>query len=291
MSPRALAVRWTCERFADCKFWTFTFPTCTTYEAGSVIWDRLRRRIIREWPECRLLRVYEMHPGGHGLHIHAVTPDWLSVRRMISMAKAVGFGRIHVVQWDTKKGLQAGEYLAKYLTKLKRPDSMKHKRLYATIGIPPEQKTFQKDILFRSVNSEIWSILRHHPEWERLRFAERVAMARRVFVSYVSADRGSPPDGPAAAGGWQRRGLYLVIIGTIRHGRETVRAAIGLERELRADLKKKLDISTAALHKSRAGEFFLRHEPTIEQEIDNHEYETNTDNVHAARASGILCPF
>jgi len=291
VSPRALAVRWTCERFKDCKFWTFTFKTPHTPKEGAKKWDNLRRSIVREWTEARLVRVFELHPSGHGLHVHAVTPDWLSVRRMITFSKRAGFGRVHVVRWDTKAGMQAGEYIAKYLSKA-RPECFKGKRLYGFVGIPADDATLQRDISFSSPRVDLWAILKHHPDWAAMKFRQRshtVAQAYRSFISFDPTDERPQLDRPEGAG--RLESLYLVIEETIRQGRETVRAHLGIYcPEFGPRLRKILAKGEGEqLKVGRCGHYGLRNEPTLDQEIDQqHEHETS---IQRARENGIECPF
>jgi len=291
VSPRALAVRWTCERFKDCKFWTFTFKVPHTPAEGAKKWDNLRRAIVREWEECRLVRVFELHPSGHGLHVHAVTPDWLSVRRMITFSKRAGFGRVHVVRWDTRAGMAAGEYIAKYLSKA-RPACFKGKRLYGFVGIPAADATLQRDISFSSPRVDLWAILKYHPEWAAMKFRERTHMVAQAYRQWINSDRDTEPeqlDRPEGPG--RLEGLYLVIEETIRQGRDTVRAHLGIYSpefgpRLRKILAKGQD---EQLKVERGGHYGSRNEPTPTEEIENeHEYRTS---IHYAREHGIECPF
>jgi len=302
MSPRALSVRFTVGRFDVCLFWTFTFKNPTTPEAGAKIWDRLRRRLVREWPEARLVRVFELHPGGHGLHIHAATPDWLSVRQMLRHARAVGFGRIHVVKWKCDQdGPDAGDYLSKYLTK-ERPPCLKGKRLVGFINIPSDQVTRQCDVHYQSVMVDIWRILKSHPEWGILSFGQKGWLTKQAHRAWVNYDEPEAFQPRPAAGGAGMESLYLVISGTIRQGPETIARHLGQEFEFTASARQKIVDKTDPVHENgnwRA--FFARlnhNQPTIEDEIRtietdiSHErYEAGTADLRDASRLGVVCPF
>lgn len=265
-----------------------------TYEAGAVCWDRLRRAMVREYPDAKMLRVFEMHPGGHGMHVHAVTPDWLRVNVIIRLARRCGFGRIHVVEWNKKAGLAAGEYISKYLTKQRRPEYLKGKRYYATIGIPREERTLQSDIIIQSPQTLCWAIMACHPDWESWRFGERTRIIAGILRRYVESPQREAASHPSAAGRGVRRGLYLVIVETIRQGRETIRRHLGRSPELPRDLQIKLAKSAEAREKGDASAFCGRIEPSIYDEIETerHEYETrNQPSIAEAISRGVPCPF
>jgi hypothetical protein len=78
----------------------------------------------------RGVRVYELHPGGHGLHIHAVTANRHNVNEVRHFSDSFGFGRINV------KAIPAAsaDYIAKYLTKSRRSPELKGRRLWACMG-------------------------------------------------------------------------------------------------------------------------------------------------------------
>jgi len=302
MSRRALSVSFTVGRFDVCLFWTFTFKEVTTPEAGAKIWDRLRRRLVRQWPEARLVRVFELHPGGHGLHVHAATPDWLSIRTMLRHAKAAGFGRIHVCKWKSDgTGPEAGDYLGKYLTKA-RPECLKRKRLVGFVNIPADQVTRQIDISYNSPMVDIWRILKNHPEWGIMRFGQKQHLAKKVHRAWIEFDAPEAFEPAPGAAGGRLESLYLVIPETIRQGYETIAAHLGESLPFTPSARAKLIDKVPAAHENGNWRAFYasqqNNEPTIEDEIRTIEIECaqqriddGSASVRDAAATGIHCPF
>lgn len=109
--------------------WTFTFRNRLEVSDACGRWQDLQRDLVRS-VGFQGVRVYELHPGGHGLHIHVITSGRHDVRAVRHYAESAGFGRIHV------KPLPAtgADYVAKYLTKARRSPELKGRRLWACLG-------------------------------------------------------------------------------------------------------------------------------------------------------------
>jgi hypothetical protein len=124
--------------------WTFTFRRCLGVAMARKLWSCAAAR-FRKKKLLSGLRAFEMHPGGHGLHIHVITQEWTDVNdiRAVWVGKATDFegGRIHV------KRIPATEanYIAPYLTKERRPECLKGARMWAKIGDFDAEKV--KDIV------------------------------------------------------------------------------------------------------------------------------------------------
>lgn len=104
---------------------TLTFKVRTDLSQRSEVvrhvglfWRRLRRRI----PGLRYLWVLEIHPGGHGWHVHAVVDRWLDKG---TLAEVWGHGFVDVrrvkVHQDgaspAESARRAAHYVAKYVAK------------------------------------------------------------------------------------------------------------------------------------------------------------------------------
>jgi hypothetical protein len=134
---RKLAFTWSAAAFAGSRaylyLWTFTFPEAIGVDEACERWNVLLTVLRREWgARWSGLRVYEMHPGGHGMHIHAVGDERFNpqeLRRMWALAAQCRFGRIDVQEIPAERAA----YLAKYLGK-NRPEALKNKRLAAPFG-------------------------------------------------------------------------------------------------------------------------------------------------------------
>jgi len=118
-------------------FWTLTTPD-PVFDPREISrrWNNfltLMRREYKDRGRARGLRVYERHPGGHGIHIHFVLSKYVPVQRVREIARATGFGRIHVCKWDEERGAVA-DYLKKYLFKDRDTDWC-GVRVYSTFGL------------------------------------------------------------------------------------------------------------------------------------------------------------
>ncbi len=102
--------------------WTFTFAKVISDDIAAKCWNHLNRDLTRRYKAtggCPGIKVVEVHPGGHGLHFHALIARRLDVSEVRRLAIRAGFGRIHV----QKCKQSAAAYCAKYLTK--RDDGLK----------------------------------------------------------------------------------------------------------------------------------------------------------------------
>ena len=117
---------------ADCTvayLWTFTFRECLPIPEACARWMVLQHELVRIVGFIGV-RVYELHPGGHGLHIHVVTSGRHNVKAVRHFSDASGFGRIHVKPIPAA----SADYIAKYLTKARRAPELKGRRLWACLG-------------------------------------------------------------------------------------------------------------------------------------------------------------
>jgi len=114
------------------------------------------------------IRVYEVHPGeegdfnGHGMHAHAVFPDYRRVEVISELAVKCGLGRVWVKPLPRGK---AKNYLTKYLSKMKRAlvPYLKGKRLWACINFP--QRTVIRNVLRFSLRSYMFKKLLGSSNW------------------------------------------------------------------------------------------------------------------------------
>jgi hypothetical protein len=89
---------------------------------------------MRQQAGLKGIRAFEMHPGGHGLHVHVVTESWFDVSeiRRLWTGRATEWegGRIHAARVPVAQAA----YIGKYLSKSKRPPCLKGARLWAGVG-------------------------------------------------------------------------------------------------------------------------------------------------------------
>jgi len=162
--------------------WTFTFRNRLEISDACGRWQDLQRDLVRS-VGFQGVRVYELHPGGHGLHIHVITSGRHDVRVVRHYAESAGFGRIHV-----KPVPSAGaDYIAKYLTKARRSSELKGRRLWACLGFKGSKV---RDCEIDSpVSREIKKIstddLRSH--FQRMNFALPSSSQSVNFLKFVFA--------------------------------------------------------------------------------------------------------
>jgi hypothetical protein len=121
----------------------FTFADMPEIEDAAQRWRHFINWLVRNDNRVYGVRMYELREF-HGLHLHALINQCISVRRIRPMTRRYGFGRIHVKLLIRA----AADYLGKYLTKQGRTAWLKGKRLWAGFG--KFDKTRVKDILVES---------------------------------------------------------------------------------------------------------------------------------------------
>jgi len=92
-----------------CYLWTLTSSHCEDVRHTAVKWQATQRDLVRLGMSG--VRVYELHPSGHGLHIHIITRKYLRVEYVRQVTDSHNWGRINVKAIPAEKG----SYIAKYL--------------------------------------------------------------------------------------------------------------------------------------------------------------------------------
>lgn len=147
-------------------FWTFTLPVKLHPVEGAKMWGDLNRELRRSVGFYGL-RVFELHPGGHGLHVHVATSDIFDIREIIPICKRLGWGKVFVCEWDDDIE-QAGRYMSKYLTKqvqMWQGMGLKGVRWWASFGKcgnKPIDHVRVKDVEIQSFRRAIWDAV---PSW------------------------------------------------------------------------------------------------------------------------------
>ena len=115
----------------SCHLWTFTVPHRQPPRVTASMWSILQRDLVRSL-HFQAVRVFELHPGGHGLHVHAITPHFYPVDWVRAITTSHGWGRIHAKVLPAS----AAGYVTKYLSKqFWRPyKELRGMRLWACVG-------------------------------------------------------------------------------------------------------------------------------------------------------------
>jgi hypothetical protein len=146
----------------DVRFWTFTLPLQLHPKEGALMWQDLCRELKRSLGFCGV-RVFELHPLGHGLHVHVMTNGWYNVNEVRSVCRRMGWGRLNVVLWEGDSA-GAAAYLAKYMRKqagLFKGFGLKGVRWWGCFGVLSDRVRV-KDVKCVSFFSEIFNGL---PAW------------------------------------------------------------------------------------------------------------------------------
>lgn len=153
--------------------WTVTTAKCVDVREVRKMWHIAlhgRSGIVESFPRVNGLRAFELHPGGHGLHIHFVVNIRLPVDIVRVITTRAGFGRIHVKEIPGKAAL----YLGKYLRKADRPECLRGCRLWSAFGGADSVKV--KDIIVESEFSEAYRFLAACVRnWSELTFEDRMS--------------------------------------------------------------------------------------------------------------------
>jgi hypothetical protein len=110
--------------------WTFTFVEVHEVKDAVGRWQLCLHQ-LRKVLGFYGVRSFELHPGGHGLHIHVATSGSFRVEQVYEIAKQYGFGRIDV-RWKTRDRLS---YVAKEISKnMKARGWAYRRRVWAAFG-------------------------------------------------------------------------------------------------------------------------------------------------------------
>lgn len=128
----------------SCVFFTLTTPDVVDYETIRARWRDLRHYLVeymsREKGERpKYVMNYELHPHGHGWHIHSVWNRFINLKKHLDKIHAAGFGRVDVRRVYRK---EVALYLSKHCLKAyrglrKKDDTINRLRLInCSRGLP-----------------------------------------------------------------------------------------------------------------------------------------------------------
>lgn len=182
------------QRIGRLYFWTLTFAEAQ-HDCDQVYasWHRFLNaaKKSRFLPDLVGLRVFELHPGGHGIHVHFITPCYLKVQHVRRIAQKAGFGRIHVIPWEgTPEGI-AG-YVGKYMSKAKHEAELKGRRVYGVFGLG-DRTTRQSDIEVESSYGHIWrGVAASVPGFSSMPWEVRSGLVKAAVVRWQGLEEPLP---------------------------------------------------------------------------------------------------
>lgn len=125
-------------------FLTLTTPIVVSLPEIREMWRSLRHWLLEDVVHgAKYVMNYELHPKGHGWHIHAVFSKPIDLRRYLRRIQSYGFGRVDVRKVNTK---DVSDYLTKHCLKAYRglvakeirnnPDLKRIRLVNASRGLP-----------------------------------------------------------------------------------------------------------------------------------------------------------
>jgi len=163
--------------------WTFTFSLATDRKAAAKAWNHFMVLARQRGIDLRCVRVFEVHPGGHGIHIHFITPDFHHVNRVRPLATRAGFGRIDVQRITASRA----SYVLKYINKAiyGRTEALKGAQRWRAIG--RDRKSWAqtvRGIHLDSLYTRAWHWLKaNHPKWMTIRWFEKRRLTERTVLN------------------------------------------------------------------------------------------------------------
>jgi len=180
----------------SCVFFTLTTPDVVDYEEIRRRWRLLRHDLVRRLGRgVKYVMNYEIHPKGHGWHIHGVFNIFVSLRRFLPLIRKYGFGRV-----DFRRVTSVGvaEYLTKHCLKayrgVKRQCSTCGRRLRlvnTSRGLPKLDDYFYRSTWlddFRSVGSGVFPVVRATSSFRPCLFWARLAADLKLPTIWAARD-------------------------------------------------------------------------------------------------------
>lgn len=152
--------------------WTLTFRESTTVEQRPEVVKRLGefgKRLARRMPGIRWLAVLELHPGGHGWHVHMLVSRYVPkeiVRKIwghghIDVRSIAGRGVVDSLSAARKAAAYASKYVSKDADKTPRAPG--EHRYYRSESMPITVIEYEGD--FVSAVTMVWGHFNQRIGW------------------------------------------------------------------------------------------------------------------------------
>lgn len=170
-----------------CFLWTFTFEEHTSARDAGKAWHRFTTYCKRNKIALKGLKVYEKHLGGHGIHIHMITPNYYRVVDIRPLAIAAGFGRIHAKRISSSRATYVLKYVRKGLRK--GIEGMSGVRKWSVFGDAREWATRKKDITVDTIFTRCWHWLaRHNAQFKSLPYFSKLELVNGTVWQGIATD-------------------------------------------------------------------------------------------------------
>lgn len=77
-------------------FWTFTTSDVCSFSTVAARWREVRHFLGQHYKPFRYVQNFELHPLGHGWHVHFVSDTFIDLKKHYKKIQSFGFGRINV---------------------------------------------------------------------------------------------------------------------------------------------------------------------------------------------------
>ena len=125
-----------------CAYLTFTTPDVVDIYEIRKRWRVIRHFLCEKYRGVKYVMNFELHPKGHGWHIHSVWNRFIPLKEVLPKFRAEGFGRVDIQRiWS--KGVS--DYLTKHALKayrgvssaeIRRNPSFRLRLVNASRGLP-----------------------------------------------------------------------------------------------------------------------------------------------------------
>ena len=125
-----------------CVFLTMTTPDVVDIYEIRCRWRRVRHFLVERFPGVKYVMNFEIHPKGHGWHVHSVWNRYIPLIAVLDKFHQDGFGRVDIRRVNSKG---VSDYLTKHALKayrgvsnaeIKRNPSFRLRLVNASRGLP-----------------------------------------------------------------------------------------------------------------------------------------------------------
>lgn len=203
-----LACEWSAKQIADkCnlgRLWTFTLPDCISINQAAARWKALLREIRHRGLPFAGVRCWELHPNGHGIHVHFINLHYCPKESIESCCLKTGWGFVNVKAIPPDYSY----YVSKYVAKARRSEALRGRRLWSWVGKDGREFHVKaKDIQYTSpdlLKARAWALNTGLPVIDCLRAIEAFQMwsgaAQRITEAYPNPGATADGDGAALCG-------------------------------------------------------------------------------------------
>jgi len=156
--------------------WTFTFKDVYSDFIAAARCRHLLDRLRKRFGFFSFVRVFEQHPGQHGLHCHVLLTRRLPAAQIWRIAAKCGLGRVDVKKIKKEDSRETAFYMAKYLGK-RGVEMEKGVRKFGTGGMLSSSRNIECKSKASDALRKTWSLLKssgRKPSMQQIRYCKLV---------------------------------------------------------------------------------------------------------------------